>query len=44
MNDQYQQARPDVFASVPTTTLALYLAALLACVALARFVWVLRRG
>lgn len=44
VDDQYQEARPDVFASVSGLSPALYLAALLALIAVARFVWVLRRA
>ena len=43
VNDQYEEARPDVFAPAPSAV-ALYLAALLALAAVARFVWVLRGG
>lgn len=42
VSDRYQEARPDVFASVQGTPPTLYLAALLALAAVARFVWVLR--
>jgi plastocyanin len=44
VDDQYQEARPDVFANVPAISPALYLAALLALLAVARFVWVLRHS
>ena len=44
VNDQYQEARPDVFASVPTASPAVYVALLLALVAVARFVWMLRHS
>jgi plastocyanin len=42
VNDQYQEARPDVFAGVAGMAPALYVAAVLALLAVARFVWVLR--
>ena len=44
VSDQYQEARPDVFASVPTVSPVLYGAAILALLAVARFVWVLRHS
>ena len=44
VSDQYQEARPDVFASLPTASPALYIAAILALAAVARFVWVLRHS
>ena len=44
VTDQYQEARPDVFATATGASFGLYLAALLAFAAVARFVWALRRG
>src|SRR5690242_12890351 len=44
VNDQYQEARPDVFASVPGLSPALYVALAFALVAVARFVWMLRHS
>ena len=40
--DEYQQARPDVFAAAAASSPLVYLTALLAVAAVARFVWVLR--
>ena len=44
VSDQYQEARPDVFANVQGVSPLLYVAAVLALIAVARFVWVLRRS
>ena len=44
VRDQYQEARPDVFAGVPSVSPLLYMAAILALIAVARFVWVLRHA
>jgi plastocyanin len=44
VNDQFAQARPDVFAATQSASAAIYVSALLALAAVARFVWVLRRG
>ena len=44
VTDQFAQARPDVFATASSAAAAIYVSALLALAAVARFVWVLRRG